>query len=56
MLPTAFGIVAHLVYVGNMARFPFVKLTDPLFLLSGGMPPFVISSLLSDIQMHDYEV
>lgn len=34
-LPTVFGIVAHIVYLGNMRKFPFVKLTDPLFLLSG---------------------
>ncbi|KAJ2904735.1 hypothetical protein MKZ38_007353 [Zalerion maritima] len=35
--PTVFGVVAHVVYLGNMSRFPFVKLTDPLFLLSGVM-------------------
>jgi hypothetical protein len=35
--PTVLGIVAHLVYLGNMRRFPFVKLSDPLFLLSCGM-------------------
>ncbi|KAI1333029.1 transmembrane adaptor Erv26 [Xylariaceae sp. FL0255] len=28
------GIVSHVVYLGNMHRFPFVKLTDPLFLVS----------------------
>ncbi|KAI0147676.1 transmembrane adaptor Erv26 [Xylariaceae sp. FL1272] len=28
------GIVSHGVYLGNMRRFPFVKLTDPLFLVS----------------------
>ncbi|KAH7312547.1 DUF396 domain protein [Stachybotrys elegans] len=32
--PTVLGIVAHLVYLGNMRRFPFVKLSDPLFLAS----------------------
>lgn len=36
-LPTLFGIAAHIVYLGNMTRFPFVKLTDPLFVLSGAM-------------------
>lgn len=33
---TLFGIVSHLVYLGNMRRFPFVKLTDPLFIGSCG--------------------
>ncbi|KAL2136202.1 hypothetical protein VTI74DRAFT_5080 [Chaetomium olivicolor] len=33
-LPTALGIFSHLIYLGNMRRFPFVKLTDPLFLAS----------------------
>ncbi|KOS21066.1 Protein SVP26 [Escovopsis weberi] len=28
------GIFSHVVYLGNMRRFPFVKLSDPLFLLS----------------------
>ncbi|GJN66208.1 transmembrane adaptor Erv26 [Purpureocillium lilacinum] len=28
------GVVAHVVYLGNMRRFPFVRLSDPLFLLS----------------------
>ena len=35
-LPTALGIFSHFVYLGNMRRFPFVKLTDPLFLASCG--------------------
>ncbi len=30
------GVGSHLVYLGNMRRFPFVKLTDPLFLVSCG--------------------
>ncbi|KAK4249470.1 transmembrane adaptor Erv26 [Corynascus novoguineensis] len=33
-LPTVLGIFSHFVYLGNMRRFPFVKLTDPLFLAS----------------------
>lgn len=33
---TLLGIVSHVVYLGNMRRFPFVKLSDPLFLLSCG--------------------
>jgi hypothetical protein len=35
-LPTLLGIFSHFVYLGNMRRFPFVKLTDPLFLASCG--------------------
>lgn len=31
---TLVGIVSHVVYLGNMRRFPFVKLTDPLFIAS----------------------
>ena len=34
---TLLGVFAHVVYLGNMRRFPFVKLSDPLFLLSCGM-------------------
>jgi hypothetical protein len=34
---TVLGIVSHVVYLGNMRRFPFVKLADPLFLLSCGV-------------------
>lgn len=36
---TLFGIVSHLVYLGNMRRFPYVTLTDPLFVTSCGMLP-----------------
>lgn len=31
---TLLGIFSHMIYLGNMRRFPFVKLTDPLFLIS----------------------
>ncbi|KAI1645482.1 transmembrane adaptor Erv26 [Daldinia loculata] len=31
---TLMGIVSHVIYLGNMRRFPFVKLTDPLFVAS----------------------
>jgi len=31
---TLLGVFCHVVYLGNMRKFPFVKLTDPLFLLS----------------------
>ena len=35
--PTALGVFSHFIYLGNMRRFPFVKLTDPLFIASCGM-------------------
>lgn len=28
------SIASHVVYLGNMRRFPFVQLTDPLFIAS----------------------
>ncbi|KAI1172544.1 transmembrane adaptor Erv26 [Nemania sp. FL0916] len=31
---TLLGVVSHVIYLGNMRRFPFVKLTDPLFMAS----------------------
>ncbi|KAI1074426.1 transmembrane adaptor Erv26 [Whalleya microplaca] len=31
---TTLGVGSHIVYLGNMRRFPFVKLTDPLFVSS----------------------
>ncbi|KAK4459425.1 transmembrane adaptor Erv26 [Cladorrhinum samala] len=34
---TVLGIFSHFIYLGNMRRFPFVKLTDPLFLTSCGL-------------------
>jgi hypothetical protein len=36
---TMLGVVSHVVYLGNMRRFPFVRLSDPLFLLSCGLSP-----------------
>lgn len=33
---SALSIVSHGVYMQNLRRFPIVKLTDPLFLLSCG--------------------
>ncbi|CAK7267938.1 erv26 super protein [Sporothrix epigloea] len=35
--PTMLGVLAHIVYLGNMRRFPYVQLSDPLFLLSCGL-------------------
>ncbi|KAJ4394857.1 erv26 super protein [Gnomoniopsis smithogilvyi] len=31
---TMLGVASHVVYLGNMRRFPFVTLTDPLFIIS----------------------
>ncbi|KAI6374039.1 hypothetical protein MCOR25_003272 [Pyricularia grisea] len=31
---TLLGVVSHVVYLGNLRRFPFVRLSDPLFLTS----------------------
>lgn len=36
---TLLGVGSHVIYLGNMRRFPFVRLTDPLFLTSCGKPP-----------------
>lgn len=33
------SVISHIVYLGNMRRFPIVKLSDPLFLISCGMQP-----------------
>lgn len=33
---TMLGVASHVVYLGNMRRFPFVTLTDPLFIVSCG--------------------
>lgn len=42
---TVLTIVSHVVYLGNMRRFPFVKLSDPLFLASCGMLPSQVGDL-----------
>ncbi|KAI0141159.1 transmembrane adaptor Erv26 [Hypoxylon sp. NC0597] len=34
ILLTFMGVASHIVYLGNMRRFPFVKLSDPLFVAS----------------------
>jgi len=34
---SALSIASHVIYAQNLRRFPIVKLTDPLFLLSCGM-------------------
>ena len=38
------GIASHVVYLGNMRRFPVVKLSDPLFLLSCRTFPLVFAA------------
>ena len=39
------SIFSHVVYLGNMRRFPIVKLSDPLFILSCGTWPCLPSGL-----------
>lgn len=34
---SALSVVSHVIYAQNLRRFPIVKLTDPLFLLSCSM-------------------
>ncbi|KAK1757864.1 DUF396-domain-containing protein [Echria macrotheca] len=34
---TVLSISSHVIYLGNMRRFPYVKLSDPLFLTSCGL-------------------
>jgi len=36
---TLLAIFSHVIYLGNMRRFPYVKLSDPLFLASCGELP-----------------
>ena len=36
LLPSAVSVGSHIVYAQNLRRFPVVKLTDPIFLLSCG--------------------
>lgn len=38
---SALSVVSHVIYAQNLRRFPIVKLSDPLFLVSCGMstPP-----------------
>lgn len=43
---TVLGIASHVVYLGNMRRFPVVTLTDPLFITSCSKS-FVLSQSLS---------
>lgn len=39
---SALSIVSHVVYAQNLRRFPVVKLTDPIFLLSCGTSPVLL--------------
>ena len=41
------SIVSHGIYAQNLRRFPIVKLTDPLFLLSCGMQPAQRGTILN---------
>lgn len=36
---SALSVGSHVIYAQNLRRFPIVKLTDPLFLISCGTPP-----------------
>ena len=45
---SALSVVSHLVYSQNLRRFPIVKLTDPLFLLSCGMIMHTLLPAASD--------
>jgi hypothetical protein len=36
---SALSVVSHVIYAQNLRKFPIVKLTDPLFLLSCGTQP-----------------
>jgi hypothetical protein len=38
--PSLLSVVSHVVYLGNMRRFPVVKLSDPLFIASCGILDF----------------
>lgn len=49
---TLLGMASHVVYLGNMRRFPFVRMSDPLFLLScGEYAPYleITSPILSPV-------
>jgi hypothetical protein len=41
---SALSVVSHVIYAQNLRRFPIVKLTDPLFLLSCGTSPLLDNS------------
>lgn len=38
LLLSAASVLSHIIYAQNLRRFPVVKLTDPIFLLSCGTP------------------
>jgi hypothetical protein len=44
---TLLGTFSHVIYLGNMRRFPYVKLSDPLFLVSCGKRRFFTLLLYS---------
>lgn len=44
---SALSIASHVVYAQNLRRFPIVKLTDPLFLLSCGTSPLQTSPMVN---------
>ncbi|KAG5930296.1 hypothetical protein E4U42_002220 [Claviceps africana] len=55
---TLLGMFAHVVYLGNMRRFPMVRLSDPLFLLSCVLvlvDHYMWFRYFSDSQLHAYQ-
>jgi hypothetical protein len=42
---SALSVVSHVIYAQNLRKFPIVKLTDPLFLLSCGMTDCSLATL-----------
>lgn len=40
ILLSLLSVVSHGVYLGNLRHFPIVKLSDPVFVLSCGEPPW----------------
>jgi formate hydrogenlyase subunit 4 len=47
---TLLGIGSHFVYLGNMRRFPYVKLSDPLFITSCG-EQYPAQSFCADVKV-----
>lgn len=43
---TLLSIFSHVIYLGNMRRFPFVQLTDPLFIASCCMSSIFTNRLI----------
>jgi hypothetical protein len=50
---SALSVVSHVIYAQNLRRFPIVKLSDPLFLVSCGtstpLPPRLYRASMSNV-------